>query len=187
VLRPQRIAAATAAGLLTVLGSTGCGVVDKFTGGGEEKEDGNVKLVASENAAGTVVTDGQGRTLYRWDKDIAKPPKSNCVGECPSSWIPVTVKGQATVQGIDPNLIGMIKRSDEAGPVVEESMQLTLNGWPLYRFIKDKEPGDMKGQGVAGTWWLVAPDGTRVKSAPPAPGGNQDGGNEEQAPPPAGY
>jgi predicted lipoprotein with Yx(FWY)xxD motif len=177
VLRPQRIAAAAAAGLLAVLSVTGCGVVDKITGsgdGGVPEEDPDVKLVATETPLGTVVTDGKGRTLYRWDKDVAKPPRSNCVDECPSTWIPVTVKGQTTVQGVDPGLVGMIKRSDDFGPTTQQPMQLTLGGWPLYRFRNDKGAGDMNGQGVAGTWWAVGPDGAKIKSQP-ADGGASGG------------
>jgi predicted lipoprotein with Yx(FWY)xxD motif len=36
--------------------------------------------------------------------------------------------------------------------------QVTYNGWPLYFFIKDKVPGDTTGQGVAGKFFVVAPD-----------------------------
>ncbi|MFD0447742.1 hypothetical protein ACFQ10_43930 [Streptomyces indonesiensis] len=39
--------------------------------------------------------------------------------------------------------------------------QLTLAGWPVYRFAGDNKPGDTKGQGVGGTWNALAPDGKR--------------------------
>jgi predicted lipoprotein with Yx(FWY)xxD motif len=33
-----------------------------------------------------VVTDWQGWTLYRFEKDTPKPPKSNCAGDCATKW-----------------------------------------------------------------------------------------------------
>ncbi|HEX3258726.1 MAG TPA: hypothetical protein VHS35_09415 [Pseudonocardia sp.] len=49
-------------------------------------------LTASPTAAlGTVVVDGTGYTLYRFDKDKPKPSKSNCNGSCATQWPPVLV------------------------------------------------------------------------------------------------
>ena len=47
-------------------------------------EIGTVLSANSTDKLGTVVVDGQGYTLYRFDKDTAKPPASNCAGELPS-------------------------------------------------------------------------------------------------------
>jgi hypothetical protein len=44
---------------------------------------------------------------------------------------------------------------------------VTLGGWPLYRFAADPGPGKWKGQGVGGTWFVVAPDGKRNLSCLP--------------------
>jgi predicted lipoprotein with Yx(FWY)xxD motif len=44
---------------------------------------------------------------------------------------------------------GTIKRADG-------TTQLTFAGAPLYTFILDKKPGDLKGQGVQSIWWAVA-------------------------------
>ncbi|MEJ8669828.1 hypothetical protein WKI71_19560 [Streptomyces sp. MS1.AVA.1] len=38
-----------------------------------------------------VVVDGAGFTLYRFDKDTANPSRSNCSGECATTWPPVLV------------------------------------------------------------------------------------------------
>ena len=35
--------------------------------------------------------------------------------------------------------------------------QVTYNGLPLYYFANDKAPGDTKGQGVGGVWFVAAP------------------------------
>src|SRR6476661_1695423 len=52
-------------------------------------EIGTVLSANSTDKLGTVVVDGQGYTLYRFDKDTAKPPASNCAGECAQKWPPV--------------------------------------------------------------------------------------------------
>ena len=67
----------------------------------------DVGTILSANSTaqlGTVVVDGQGYTLYRFDKDTAKPPTSNCAGECAQQWPPVlaTPGSPLTVKGSVP-------------------------------------------------------------------------------------
>jgi predicted lipoprotein with Yx(FWY)xxD motif len=111
---------------------------------------------------GDVVQDGDGRTLYRFDKDTANPAKSNCEGQCAVTWPPLlTNGGEPRLQGVDPALVSAVKRADG-------SEQVTLDGWPLYTYAKDEAPGQWKGQGVGGTWFVVRPDGKRnVECLPP--------------------
>jgi predicted lipoprotein with Yx(FWY)xxD motif len=106
---------------------------------------------------GTVVTDGGGLTLYRFDKDTASPSTSNCNGACATTWPPALVSGSGTVRlsGVPSGLVGSVTRADG-------SEQITLNGWPLYRFAKDSQPGDTKGQGVGGTWFAATPQGKKA-------------------------
>ncbi|MBR7678887.1 hypothetical protein KDA82_39280, partial [Streptomyces daliensis] len=108
-------------------------------------------------------------TLYRFDKDTATPSKSNCEGECATTWPPVVVspRGKIFIDGIDESAIGTVKRSDG-------TLQVTIGGWPVYRFSKDLRPGDTNGQGVGGTWFGVTPDGQ--KAGEPA-GGDQGEGD----------
>src|SRR5262245_21427876 len=68
-----------------------------------------VKLAVAEvGPLGSVVIDQDGRTLYRYDKDKAKPPKSNCTGDCVKSWLPVLVQdvSQVELTGVDKKLVG---------------------------------------------------------------------------------
>jgi predicted lipoprotein with Yx(FWY)xxD motif len=116
-------------------------------------------LRTTDNSSlGTIVVDGSGRTLYRFDKDSASPPTSNCTGACAQLWPPVLVGTQITLSGIDRSLLGTIKRSDG-------TIQLTLNGWPLYRYAGDSGPGQINGEGVGGVWFAVRPTGAKVLSA----------------------
>jgi predicted lipoprotein with Yx(FWY)xxD motif len=110
---------------------------------------------------GSVVTDQKGSVLYRFDKDSPNPPTSNCNGACARTWPPVLVNTDIRLQGISPDRVGKIKRADG-------SWQITLAGWPLYSYSKDAKPGDWKGQGVGGTWFVVTKDGKRNLNCVPA-------------------
>lgn len=104
---------------------------------------------------GSVVTDSAGLTLYRFDKDTAKPPTSNCFGDCATAWPPVPAADASAAQGIDASQLGEVTRADG-------SKQLTLGGWPVYRYAKDTQAGEAKGEGVGGTWHALAADGKKA-------------------------
>ncbi|CAL9347042.1 SCO0930 family lipoprotein [Streptomyces sp. enrichment culture] len=117
------------------------------------------ELSAADSAElGKVVTDGLGLTLYRFDQDAAKPPKSNCDGDCAATWPPVPADDATAGKGIDASLLGEVTRSDG-------TKQLTVAGWPAYRYVKDVNAGDTKGQGVGGKWYALAPDGKKAQAA----------------------
>lgn len=150
---------ACAAALAAVATLSACS--DMASGAGAENPEhgqpGHVMLAATTvNGIGSVVTDASGKTLYRFDKDMAQPPMSNCNGECATTW-PPALAGAAMpmLQGIQGSAVGTLTRQDG-------SRQLTLNGWALYEFSGDKAPGEANGQGVNGTWFAVAPDGSKV-------------------------
>jgi predicted lipoprotein with Yx(FWY)xxD motif len=63
------------------------------------------------------------------------------------------------VSGVEASLVGTVTREDG-------TRQVTLNGWPLYRFGKDT-PGAAKGEGVGGTWHAIAPTGKPAVTAAP--------------------
>ncbi|MEH6378543.1 SCO0930 family lipoprotein [Streptomyces sp. KLMMK] len=103
---------------------------------------------------GSVVADSAGMTLYRFDKDTAQPPASTCDGDCAKAWPPVPAGDATAASGIGAK-VGEVLRADG-------TKQLTLAGWPVYRYAKDTAPGDTKGQGVGGTWSAFAPDGRKA-------------------------
>ncbi|WP_329376815.1 SCO0930 family lipoprotein [Streptomyces sp. NBC_01351] len=112
-------------------------------------------------AVGAAVTDGEGRTLYRFDKDTAEPPKSNCDGDCAKAWPPVAADDATAGEGIEAGLLGSVLRADG-------TRQLTLAGRPVYRYAKDTAAGEALGEGVGGTWHVVGADGNPAAGAPPA-------------------
>ena len=54
-------------------------------------------------------------------------------------------------------MLGTTRRTDG-------SLQVTYNGWPLYYYIKDLQPGDTFGQEVGDVWFVISPAGALVKS-----------------------
>ena len=120
-------AAATAIGLISL---TACGGKAN-TAASAPVAQGQQAVALSTTTAGdlgTVVTDKDGMTLYRFDKDTAEPSVSNCDGDCATAWPPAVVTSDdIQVKDVDKALVGTIDRKDG-------SKQLTLANWPLYRF-----------------------------------------------------
>ncbi|MGW4025852.1 SCO0930 family lipoprotein [Streptomyces sp. NPDC005009] len=117
------------------------------------------ELNVSTNAElGKVVTDSLGLTLYRFDQDTAEPPASNCEDDCAKTWPPVPADDATAGEGIDKALLGSVDRADG-------TKQLTVAGWPAYRYVKDVNAGDVKGQGVGGKWYALNPQGKKAQAA----------------------
>jgi predicted lipoprotein with Yx(FWY)xxD motif len=103
---------------------------------------------------GEVVEDQKGWVLYRFDKDTPDPSKSNCEGDCAKLWPPALTDGEPELDGVSSDDVGTVERKDG-------TKQLTIGGWPVYRYIGDKKPGQWKGQNVGGVWFVVKPDGKK--------------------------
>jgi predicted lipoprotein with Yx(FWY)xxD motif len=179
----MRRAALAAAGLAVVLSTAAC------TGQGNapvaasntasplppNQVDSSVFMKATSSPQlGEILVDGAGYTLYRYDKDVAKPkPQSNCNEDCVMKWPPLIDTGNLKIEGVDQALVGSIVRSDF-------ERQVTVAGWPVYRFSGDTAPGDAKGHGAGNVWYAVTPQGKKAAGAP----ANNGGGNA--TPPPGG-
>jgi predicted lipoprotein with Yx(FWY)xxD motif len=103
------------------------------------------------------VTNQAGRTIYRFDNDSANPSRTTCFGECTKKWEPV-LAGKNGVK----ILSNKINRAAVGSIDRPEGKQLTLNGWPLYYFHKDKLLGQTAGYGVGNAWFAIAPDGKKA-------------------------
>jgi predicted lipoprotein with Yx(FWY)xxD motif/predicted outer membrane protein len=170
--RSSRAALVTTWGLAVLLLTGACG--DGAAKGGNtalptvtasaDKEKRPVLSTAKSAKFGSVVVDARGHILYRYEKDSAKPPRSNCVGPCIKKWPPVLAGDELSTQGIDQSLVGRVRRPDGR-------WQLTLGGWPLYRYLGDRRTGDLKGQNEDGVWFAIAPDGTKAEPGTAAGGG----------------
>jgi predicted lipoprotein with Yx(FWY)xxD motif len=150
--------AATLLGL-TLLGACGQSATSGTTQAAVQQNSAP-KVVALTSAAvgalGEVLTDANGKTLYRFDNDTANPSVSHCDGDCAEKWPPaIAPEGDLEVQGVDKALVATIDRKDG-------KKQLTVAGWPLYRFAQDQAPGDAKGQGAGKTWFAATPQGKKA-------------------------
>ncbi|MEU6548735.1 hypothetical protein ABZ915_00395 [Streptomyces sp. NPDC046915] len=102
---------------------------------------------------GSVVTDDKGMTLYLYGKDQANPSKWTCAGACTRTWVPVIVGDSVQTSGVEKSLLGTVHRNG--------MKQLTLAGWPLYRYVGDTQAGQMNGQGKDKEWYAVTPSGQK--------------------------
>ncbi len=103
---------------------------------------------------GNVVTDAKGWVLYRFDKDKDSPSKSNCVGDCARLWPPLLADDTLELSGLSAAKVDTVERADGG-------LQVTIGGWPVYRYIGDKKPGAWSGQNIGGTWFVVEKDGSK--------------------------
>lgn len=161
---PLRVAAVVLGGLLLA----GCGSDDDSGGSAAAPRDDATStadgvLGTADSDLGEIVVDAQGRTVYVFDKDTAGADSSACSGECLDNWPPVTTDtADPAVDGVTGE-VGTIEWDDG-------TLQVTLDGWPLYLFAGDAAAGDTAGQGVQGVWWVVGPDGARIaETAAPVP------------------
>jgi predicted lipoprotein with Yx(FWY)xxD motif len=111
-----------------------------------------VVAVSSSSELGEFLVDAEGRTLYVFLNDSSGT--SVCSGDCETNWPPATLgEGQSPAgSGVSAEL-GTIERDDG-------TLQLTLDGWPLYRYAADTAPGDATGEGVGGVWFVARADGS---------------------------
>ncbi len=110
--------------------------------------------VTQSDTLGKYLTDADGKSLYLFTNDT--PNTSACYDDCASNWPPLLADGKvAAGQGVAGTLLGTTERTDG-------TMQVTYNGWPLYYFAKDTNPGDTTGHGVGEVWYLLSPFGEAV-------------------------
>lgn len=89
-----------------------------------------------------MMVDHKGMTVYTFDKDAGG--KSMCNGDCAKNWPPLMAPADAKAEG----KWTVIKRDDGM-------MQYAYDGKPLYTFMKDEKPGEMKGDGMKDVWHVV--------------------------------
>ena len=114
-------------------------------------------LATGTSSLGTIVVDGHGMTVYFYLKDVKGSGASNCTGGCLALWPAVTASSSTPqVAGVT-GTIGSIKRDDG-------TMQVTIDGMPVYTYAQDSKAGDVTGEGVGNIWYAVNPNGTAIKS-----------------------
>lgn len=145
----------SAGALLVIAAASGCAPdpqdVDDRASGVEAVDVGDL---------GDVLVDGKGAVLYVFEPDNAETV--SCTFTCATNWPPLVAPEGSSVTagaGVDPDLFGTTP-NPSGGEVV------TYNGWPLYRYAADKQPGDHLGQDRylnGGDWFVMTPSGTPLR------------------------
>ena len=102
----------------------------------------NNHFMMMTSTAGNVLATPTGMTLYTFDKDTAG--HSNCYADCAQAWPPMLGDSGSKPAG---NLT-LVPRSDG-------SMQWAIDDKPLYTFVQDKRPGEVKGENFRNVWHVV--------------------------------
>jgi predicted lipoprotein with Yx(FWY)xxD motif len=72
---------------------------------------------------------------------------------------------RAAGAGVNASLLGTTVRSGDP----DDLEQITYNGWPLYLWHGDSQPGEASGQGLndtGGLWYVLDPNGVPVTASP---------------------
>lgn len=93
------------------------------------------------------LTDSSGRALYVFALDANG--QSACKGVCAKFWPAFDAQNLTPPGSLSASDFGTVARPDG-------TQQTTYMGWPLYRFAGDKQPGQTKGEGFKGIWFLAA-------------------------------
>jgi predicted lipoprotein with Yx(FWY)xxD motif len=122
---------------------------------------GPVTVGTKGTGLGMILVDGQGRTLYLFEKDEAK--ESYCTGACAAIWPPLTSTASPIAgDRANASLLGTIRRDDGA-------RQVTYHGHPLYYYVADNStPGSLRGQDLkqfGASWYVLTPDGDKAEKA----------------------
>lgn len=109
--------------------------------------------------AGTYLADSAGKALYTYGADAPGdcdyPPITNCFKDCAIAWPPFNGEPRLLAAGLDDSLFGSIQRTDTTTAGDVTTSQTTYQGWPLYYYKSDLNPGDVKGQAVGKLWALA--------------------------------
>jgi predicted lipoprotein with Yx(FWY)xxD motif len=172
--RPITFLASAVAIPLVALAVAACGGGGAATAATPKTSTGASATVGvAKTSLGSILVNSTGRTLYLFKADIGT--KSACSGACATAWPPLLATGKPTAgTGLTASKLGTITRSGGG-------RQVTYNGHPLYRFIKDQKPGQTTGQGVTAfgaAWFALSPSGTQISATSPIPasGGSSGGG-----------
>ena len=119
-----------------------------------------VKLASAKlPSVGSVLTGPNGKTLYYFTTDSGTA--TSCTGQCAVIWPPLVVSAgtQAALASGVSGTVGTAMRPDG-------STQVTYKGHLLYYYKGDTAPGQDKGQGLDGTWFVAT---TSSASSAPSP------------------
>ena len=111
-------------------------------------------LTVVQTRFGPVVANARGQALYAYADDTATTSACNA-DWCLVDWPPLQSPGAPTKPAW---ISAPVRVISGAGGTT----QVTLGGHALYTFAGDLHPGDARGEGIGGHWFLVSPDGVPI-------------------------
>jgi predicted lipoprotein with Yx(FWY)xxD motif len=115
-------------------------------------------LTAHSSSYGRILFDGRGFVLYAFTKDPRG--RSACGGACAAAWPPYIVRRAPRAgAGVNRSRLGTTRRADGR-------LQVTYAGRPLYYYVGDRAPGQIRCQNISefgGLWLVVRPSGAPVR------------------------
>jgi predicted lipoprotein with Yx(FWY)xxD motif len=112
--------------------------------------------VRSLPGLGAVLVSSSGLTLYMFVPDARH--RVTCTKLCTANWPPVKISEGGRLVG-GPGVRADLLGSD---PDPSGGRVVTYNGWPLYTYTSDLQPGEDSGQGIdlnGGDWYVMRPSG----------------------------
>ena len=107
-------------------------------------------MTANNSTLGTYLVDGNGMTLYYFADDAPNSGESSCGDTCVQYWPPFHTGQIILHRHLSWFDVDTIYREDG-------SAQITYKGWPLYYYTNDYNPGEIRGQGINGVWFVAGP------------------------------
>ena len=161
--------------LAALLLAAGCGSSPQSpsSAGGTSSASGGPRVTVmarSVTGVGTVLVTSAGYTLYMFVPDRRRAV--TCTGLCTSYWPPLKLPSGDAV-GVGPGVNASLLGSD---PDPGGGRVVTYNGWPLYTYASDIQPGQATGQGIdlnGGKWYVMRPSGAPLISSLPSPARNR--------------
>src|SRR5260221_6909814 len=106
--------------------------------------------VTVQGKSETILTNANGKTVYYFTPDTTAT--AACTSACANNWPPLLATGSASPTS-DSSLPGKLTTQTTAN-----GNQVEYNGHLLYTFASDTAPGDTKGAGLFGKWFVATPD-----------------------------
>lgn len=145
------------------------GMLDGVAAAQEVADQPGVQVMESEEY-GEYLADFEGYALYIFVANDAsiedvepmtdgvRDTAMSCTGTCLDAWPAFSADSDVREDaGVDSEMLYIESFDDRSHAV--------YNGWPLFYFVQDEEPGQTNGHGVesfGGVWYLIRPDGQHI-------------------------
>jgi len=139
--------------VFATLVAAGCGASSNVGNAGAQATPSLTTATATVGGKSeTVLTDTRGMTLYYFTSDSDTSVACTKDNGCTATWSPLLAPaaGSPTSSATLPGQLSALNGAD--------GNQVSYNGHPLYTYGGDSAPGDTKGDGVEGKWFVATPD-----------------------------